>query len=139
MKFVEVDTDLIYGRAMVLASMKKTRYQVNMAFQNDKPVHAYCQCPIGLAQCCSHVGNVPRKMFMDPQPGREMKFGKGADINKQSVLDFDPRHSLHKINDADHYNNMMMELQAVFPKTEPLYYQHVVRESDPRGSLPAPM
>ncbi|XP_069106379.1 uncharacterized protein [Argopecten irradians] len=145
-KFVEVDTDLIYGTAMVLASMKKTKYSVNIAFKNEIPIHAFCQCPIGLAQCCSHVGallfaingyhlekdkensqipctsrkcewNVPRKLHMDPQPVNNMHFGKRTDCDKQSVLNFDPRHSSDRIYDQDHYTNMMMELKAVFPKS----------------------
>ncbi|XP_069127490.1 uncharacterized protein [Argopecten irradians] len=131
---------------MVLASMNKTKYSVNIAFKNEIPIHAYCQCPIGLAQCCSHVGallfaingyhlekdkensqipctsrkcewNVPRKLHMDPQPLNNMHFGKRSECDKQSVLNFDPRHSSDRIYDQDHYTNMMMELKAVFPKS----------------------
>lgn len=110
----------MYGSATVLASMKKVRYQVYIHFVNHKPEHAYCQCPIGLAQCCSHVGgflfainsynmevmrketatsctskksawNVPRKMTSEPKPLKDMSFSRPKSLTSQSRDEDDTR------------------------------------------------
>ncbi|XP_069126936.1 uncharacterized protein [Argopecten irradians] len=106
-KLAQIDTDVTYCTASVLASMKKQKYQarVYICLYQDKPAHAHCQCPIGLAQCCSHVGgllfamndynrevanqqstlsctsklskwNVPRKLTKKPCPLRDLKLNK---------------------------------------------------------------
>ncbi|XP_069100988.1 uncharacterized protein [Argopecten irradians] len=104
-KLAQIDTDVTYCTASVLASMKKQKYRVYICLYQDKPAHAHCQCPIGLAQCCSHVGgllfalndfnrevaiqqstlsctsklskwNVPRKLTMKPCPLRDLKLSK---------------------------------------------------------------
>ncbi|XP_069129032.1 uncharacterized protein [Argopecten irradians] len=85
--------------------MKKQKYRVYICLYQDKPAHTHCQCPIGLARCCSHVGgllfalndfnrevaiqqstlsctsklskwNVPRKLTMKPCPLRDLKLNK---------------------------------------------------------------
>lgn len=87
---------------------------------NHKPEHAYCQCPIGLAQCCSHVGgflfainsynmevmreetatsctskksawNVPRKMTSEPKPLKDMSFSRPKSLTSQSRDEDDTR------------------------------------------------
>nr|XP_022300882.1 uncharacterized protein LOC111109087 [Crassostrea virginica] len=57
-----IDDSTAYVKAFCLASMKKQRYQVFLCITSTGGKHtvefAYCQCPIGLAQACSHVGGL---------------------------------------------------------------------------------
>ncbi|XP_033729985.1 uncharacterized protein LOC117319262, partial [Pecten maximus] len=56
-----IDADTFYVRANCHASMKKQKYQVFVcmsATDSSTIQHGYCQCPIGLAQTCSHIGSV---------------------------------------------------------------------------------
>uniref|UniRef100_A0A8W8MTH7 SWIM-type domain-containing protein n=1 Tax=Magallana gigas TaxID=29159 RepID=A0A8W8MTH7_MAGGI len=57
----EVNSSIIYVRATCQASIKKQQYQVYTCMSKPNTStphirHAYCQCPIGLAQACSHIG-----------------------------------------------------------------------------------
>ncbi|CAG2188608.1 unnamed protein product [Mytilus edulis] len=59
----QINEQTIYIRAMCQASMKKQRYQVYICTlktdSGDFMVqYGYCQCPIGLAQSCSHIGSL---------------------------------------------------------------------------------
>ncbi|XP_062605831.1 uncharacterized protein LOC134267637 [Saccostrea cucullata] len=57
----QINPSVIYVKATCQASMKKQQYQVFLCVSTSntgKPhiQHGYCQCPIGLAQACSHIG-----------------------------------------------------------------------------------
>ncbi|XP_048739740.2 uncharacterized protein LOC125654037 [Ostrea edulis] len=58
----QVDDSTVYVRARCYASMKKQEYNVYICATkrgHATPISidsAYCQCPIGLAQACSHIG-----------------------------------------------------------------------------------
>uniref|UniRef100_K1P6P1 Amidase n=1 Tax=Magallana gigas TaxID=29159 RepID=K1P6P1_MAGGI len=58
----QIDGSTVYIRAYCLASMKKQRYQVFLCITHaegkNRVDFAYCQCPIGLAQACSHIGGL---------------------------------------------------------------------------------
>ncbi|XP_062579262.1 uncharacterized protein LOC134241208 [Saccostrea cucullata] len=62
LSIANIDDTTVYVKAFCLASMKKQRYQVYLCMTNIGSTHkvdfAYCQCPIGLAQACSHVGGL---------------------------------------------------------------------------------
>ncbi|CAC5408671.1 unnamed protein product [Mytilus coruscus] len=60
----KIDEVTFYIKCFCLASMKNQRYQVYVcvtvsADQKTMTIDfAYCQCPIGLAQSCSHIGGL---------------------------------------------------------------------------------
>ncbi|XP_061168089.1 uncharacterized protein LOC133176992 [Saccostrea echinata] len=84
--------------------MKKIKYHVYICVENKQKVcFAYCECPIGLAQSCSHIGgllfyihhlqlseklmsdsatskscqwNVPRPMKMEPKPLKDWNLSR---------------------------------------------------------------
>ncbi|XP_063435704.1 uncharacterized protein LOC134716625 [Mytilus trossulus] len=62
--FSRIDEVTFYLKCFCLASMKKQRYQVYVCVtvspdQKTMTIDfAYCQCPIGLAQSCSHIGGL---------------------------------------------------------------------------------
>ncbi|XP_061190857.1 uncharacterized protein LOC133198978 [Saccostrea echinata] len=62
MCIARIDESTVYIKAFCLASMKKQRYQVFLCISNSDGTNrvdfAYCQCPIGLAQACSHIGGL---------------------------------------------------------------------------------
>uniref|UniRef100_A0A8W8LEU1 SWIM-type domain-containing protein n=1 Tax=Magallana gigas TaxID=29159 RepID=A0A8W8LEU1_MAGGI len=62
LSIANIDSTTVYVKAFCLASMKKQRYQVYLCITNtgitNKVDFAYCQCPIGLAQACSHIGGL---------------------------------------------------------------------------------
>ncbi|XP_078339029.1 uncharacterized protein LOC111113595 [Crassostrea virginica] len=62
LSIAKIDDTTVYVKAFCLASMKKQRYQVYLCMTNagstSKVDFAYCQCPIGLAQACSHIGGL---------------------------------------------------------------------------------
>ncbi|KAJ8301035.1 hypothetical protein KUTeg_022554 [Tegillarca granosa] len=62
-EFAQVDETTVYIKGSCNASMKKTVYQVYVCASfspdsKDTVDYAYCQCPIGLAQSCSHIGGL---------------------------------------------------------------------------------
>ncbi|KAJ8316469.1 hypothetical protein KUTeg_006483, partial [Tegillarca granosa] len=147
---VSIECGIMYVKARVKASMKKKQYTAWICFLNGRPIHAYCQCPIGLAQCCSHVGSIlfflndytrqksqidmqlpctskpaawkkPRKMNLDPKPINQLEFKKpklSAAEPKPSSFEFDPRHTNDKNFKPDYYQQKLMELKKIFPKTD---------------------
>ncbi|KAK3098503.1 hypothetical protein FSP39_020126 [Pinctada imbricata] len=147
---VHIDTSIIYIKAQCLASMKKDRYTVYLCLTNedhDLKIHyAYCQCPIGLAQSCSHIGAVllalngkdrlksdqdtpctsqlckwvvPRSSNPIPQPVTQMDFGKpkAEGPTKVSSSTFDPRHPDDRGHDSGYLFRQLKELKKCFPDT----------------------
>ncbi|KAK3107059.1 hypothetical protein FSP39_006038 [Pinctada imbricata] len=145
-----IDTSIIYIKAQCLASMKKDRYTVYLCLTNedhDLKIHyAYCQCPIGLAQSCSHIGAVllalngkdrlksdqdtactsqlckwvvPRSSNPIPQPVTQMDFGKpkAEGPTKVSSSTFDPRHPDDRGHDSGYLFRQLKELKKCFPDT----------------------
>ncbi|KAJ8308984.1 hypothetical protein KUTeg_013858 [Tegillarca granosa] len=57
-----IDESTIYVKALCQASMKNHRYEVYACLtqrpSGDTIDYAFCQCPVGLAQSCSHVGGL---------------------------------------------------------------------------------
>ncbi|XP_061195755.1 uncharacterized protein LOC133203981 [Saccostrea echinata] len=100
----QIDDSVDYIRGSCLASMKKIKYHVYICVENKQKVcFAYCECPIGLAQSCSHIGgllfyihhlqlseklmsdsatskscqwNVPRPMKMEPKPLKDWNLSR---------------------------------------------------------------
>ncbi|XP_062570588.1 uncharacterized protein LOC134232607 [Saccostrea cucullata] len=58
----QVNEEIVYIKASCLASMKKDRYTVYLCLtvntKESTVQYAYCQCPVGLAQSCSHIGGL---------------------------------------------------------------------------------
>lgn len=57
----QINDRIVYIKASCLASMKKDKYTVYLCLDDNKETivqYAYCQCPIGLAQSCGHIGGV---------------------------------------------------------------------------------
>ncbi|ESO90916.1 hypothetical protein LOTGIDRAFT_175794 [Lottia gigantea] len=135
-----VNDTTMYVRALCQASMKKMNYQVFICFSKENEEqhsidYAYCQCPIGAAQACSHIGallfalkdlcpqsvtgasctstlctwNVPRG---EAKPLPVSAFNRG---NEDS--NFDPRHSLDRQNDMEKTLTALQGLKEIFPRT----------------------
>ncbi|XP_062610176.1 uncharacterized protein LOC134271957 [Saccostrea cucullata] len=101
--------------------MKKLKYKVFLCVEDRTTVqYAYCECPIGLAQTCSHIGgllfylhhmhltevlkadsatsrpcqwNVPRPLKMDPMPLREWNLGRPK-LTTEGELEYHERKQL---------------------------------------------
>ncbi|KAJ8305510.1 hypothetical protein KUTeg_016055, partial [Tegillarca granosa] len=60
--FAQIDESTICVKALCQASMKNHRYEVYACLtqrpSGDTIDYAFCQCPVGLAQSCSHVGGL---------------------------------------------------------------------------------
>ncbi|XP_048772103.2 uncharacterized protein LOC125678037 [Ostrea edulis] len=151
-KVSKINSSVIYVRAKCQASMRKQQYQVFICILTTnagKPnvQHGYCQCPIGLAQACSHIGALlfalshaktnettsesctsqPCKWII---PGRQTKpIGpistlpkkkrKLADTeeNLDPLAAYDPRHSDDKDININTTLWQLKELRDVFPHT----------------------
>ncbi|KAJ8322150.1 hypothetical protein KUTeg_000621 [Tegillarca granosa] len=64
----------------------------------------------------------PRKMNLDPKPINQLEFKKpklSAAEPKPSSFEFDPRHTNDKNFKPDYYQQKLMELKKIFPKTGP--------------------
>ncbi|XP_061169165.1 uncharacterized protein LOC133178487 [Saccostrea echinata] len=143
----KVNDSTIYFKAFCLASMKKIKYQIFISarcLEGEMTInHAYCQCPIGLAQSCSHIGsllfalnsikkeaensctsklckwNVPRQLNLPAAPLSEMNLRKagsiasGGDQPIKKTIQFDPRHPDHRDTDL----SALQALRDVFPNT----------------------
>ncbi|KAJ8307801.1 hypothetical protein KUTeg_014646, partial [Tegillarca granosa] len=63
----------------------------------------------------------PRKMNLDPKPINQLEFKKpklSAAEPKPSSFEFDPRHTNDKNFKPDYYQQKLMELKKIFPKTD---------------------
>ncbi|OWF41033.1 hypothetical protein KP79_PYT18977 [Mizuhopecten yessoensis] len=61
MTISRIGDNVVYVMASCLASMKKDKYTVYLCMITNERCsvqYAYCQCPIGFAQSCSHIGGV---------------------------------------------------------------------------------
>nr|XP_034333490.1 uncharacterized protein LOC117680630 [Crassostrea gigas] len=102
--------------------MKKMKYKVFLCIEEKTKVQfAYCECPVGLAQTCSHIGgllfhlhhlhltevlksesatskicqwNVPRPMKMDPKPLKEWNLGRPK-ISAEGELQYRERKQIN--------------------------------------------
>ncbi|ESO85526.1 hypothetical protein LOTGIDRAFT_229455 [Lottia gigantea] len=112
----KVNDTTMYVRALCQASMKKMNYQVFICFSKENEEqhsidYAYCQCPIGAAQACSHIGALlfalkdpticnryiyPLYLECSSRRSQTPSFNRG---NEDS--NFDPRHSLDRQNDME--------------------------------------
>ncbi|XP_069125296.1 uncharacterized protein [Argopecten irradians] len=147
----KISDDIMYIKGSCLASMKKDKYTVYLCLTtspNEGPVlqYAFCQCPIGLAQSCSHIGGllfalngkhrltqegsctsklckwvVPRKINQDPRPVSDMTFSRPQHDKESSEratsLKFDPRHPGDRDIDGQYISNQLQELRKIFPST----------------------
>ncbi|CAG2256518.1 unnamed protein product [Mytilus edulis] len=140
-----INEQTIYIRAMCQASMKKQRYQVYICTlktdSGDFMVqYGYCQCPIGLAQSCSHIEaesctsksctwNVPRK-DVQPRPlcymaSKKPKLASSSEEGNAGTSEagnttfqsFDPRHTADRTVNLDLTLQQLMELKNDFPNT----------------------
>uniref|UniRef100_A0A8W8M8G7 SWIM-type domain-containing protein n=1 Tax=Magallana gigas TaxID=29159 RepID=A0A8W8M8G7_MAGGI len=55
----QIDDSVEYIRGFCLTSMKKAKYKVYICIEDKQNLcFAYCECPIRLAQSCSHIGGL---------------------------------------------------------------------------------
>lgn len=149
--FAQINNAVTYVKASCQASMKKINYNVYLCFSKSEDGesqvdYGYCQCPVGLAQTCSHIGsllfalkngkidkkdnisctsklcewNVPRQN-VKPTPMRTLSIRKPSinleKADKEELSNFDPRHTDDREPNVDSTLHHLRSLRQIFPNT----------------------